>query len=88
MRKLKTFLGLPRRDQWIVIQSMLLLPLVTVLLGTIGLARCWALLERLNGGRTDRGAREGPDLRRTVLMVDLAARRLFDRRNDFLRSNF
>jgi hypothetical protein len=47
VRRLKTFLGLPRQERWIVMQSFLLLPLVALLLGTIGLARCWALLEGL-----------------------------------------
>jgi hypothetical protein len=77
MRKLKTFLGLPREDQWIVMQSFLLLPLVTLLLGTIGLARCWTLLQRLAGGRAAGAAQDDSVWRgRTVQMVDLAARHL------------
>ena len=46
MRRLTRFLQLPRAEQWILIQSVLLLPLVAVLLRTMGLARCWALLQR------------------------------------------
>ena len=46
VRKLAQFLRLHRAEQWILIQSVLLLPLVAVLLRTIGLARSWALLRR------------------------------------------
>lgn len=46
MPRLTRFLQLQRAEQWILIQCVLLLPLVAGLLRTIGLARCWALLQR------------------------------------------
>jgi transglutaminase superfamily protein len=80
VRRLTRFLQLPRAEQWILIQSVLLLPLVGVLLRTIGLARCWALLQRAGGKQTEavagddtaRTSREAP----TVRMVDVATRHL------------
>ena len=74
------FLQLSRAEQWILIQSMVLLPLVAVLLRTIGLARCWALLQRAGGRGAQTVAGDDPARmsRQTpiVRMVDIAARHL------------
>ena len=75
MRRLTRLLRLPRAEQWILIQAVLLLPLVAVLLRTIGLARCWALLRpHLLTPSPQRG--EGERHATTVRMVDVAARHL------------
>ena len=78
MRRLTRFLQLPRGEQWILSQSVLLLPLVAVLLRTIGLARSWALLRRASppvplslSGERERTLQAG-----TARMVDVAARHL------------
>jgi len=77
MRKLKTFLRLRREERLVVMKSLLLLPLITLLLRAIGLARCWALLRWTAGGRTNGVARGDPAWRgRTVQLVDVAARNL------------
>ena len=74
MRKLTRFLQLDRADKRILIQAAGLLPLVAVLLRTIGLARCWALLQRASGEHAPSPA--GDDQVRTVRLVDIAARHL------------
>jgi transglutaminase superfamily protein len=80
VRRLTRFLQLDRADRWILIQSVLLLPLVAVLLRMIGLARCWALLQRAGGKQTGAFAADDPartsQQARTVRMVDIAARHL------------
>jgi hypothetical protein len=83
VRRLTSFLQLDRADKWILIQSLLLLPLVAVLLRTIGLARCWALLQphpltpspQRGEGELELGIR-AKRIAGTVRMVDVAARHL------------
>lgn len=92
MRKLTRLLQLDRAQQWLLIQSMVLLPLVALLLRTIGLARSWALLRRAAGRSSPVPVVRGPSVCEdaspqapsgglqppddTVRMVDVAARHL------------
>jgi hypothetical protein len=66
-------LQLDRAERWILLQSIVLLPLVALLLRTIGLARSWGLLRRSSPPVPLSMSGEGE---RTVRMVDMATRHL------------